>query len=267
MIVEHAYYNFGRLDRLSHGDTLVHRLDPRAKVVATMLFIITVISYPKYDIAPIVPYVIFPITVAAMANIPFDFLARYLLFASPFAVIIGIFNPIFDSHIVTIAGVSLSAGWISFLSILLKFGLTLSASILLVATTSFAGVSRALRDLGFPALFVSQLLFLYRYLFVLFEEVVRMIRARELRSYSGRGRSMRITARIIGSMLIKTVERAERIYTAMLCRGFKGDVPLLKQPRFGLRDVIFLSGVAAILLLFRFFPITETIGGLVQGLL
>jgi cobalt/nickel transport system permease protein len=66
-----------------------------------------------------------------------------------------------------IFGISLSAGWISFLSILLKFALTVSAALLLIATTSFPGVCHALRRLGFPALFVSQLLFLYRYVFVL----------------------------------------------------------------------------------------------------
>jgi hypothetical protein len=124
--------------------------------------------------------------------------SRKVLLVSPFAVFIGIFNPILDTGTVSLfSGISVSAGWLSFLSILLKFALTISAALLLVATTSFPGVCHALKRLGFPALFVSQLLFLYRYLFVLMEEAMRIIRARDMRSFGSRGAGMRVFVRLV----------------------------------------------------------------------
>ncbi len=153
-----------------------------------------------------------------------------------------------------------------FFSILLKFVLTISAALLLIATTSFPGVCHALRRLGFPALFVSQLLFLYRYLFVLMEEAMRIIRARDMRSFGTRGTGMKVFVRLIGVLFLRTVDRAERIYYAMLSRGFQGDIPSLKRSRMVRSDLAFLSMMIAFLFVFRFFPITERIGRVAQEL-
>lgn len=259
-----AYYSLGRLDRLSYQDTIIHRLDPRAKVAATMLFVITVVSFSKYEVAALVPFFLFPVLLTAFGDIPAGFLAKKILIVSPFAVFIGIFNPLFDRGTIVVSGISLSAGWVSFLSIIVKFTLTISTALLLIATTSFAGVCRALRRLGLPALFVSQLLFLYRYLFVLMEETMRMVRARDVRSFGSRGTGMRVTARLIGNLLMKTVERAERIYGAMLSRGFRGEIPTLTRHRFSAVDALFLTVVVACLALFRLVPVTELIGRFVQ---
>jgi len=103
----------------------------------------------------------------------------------------------------------------------------------------FPGVCHGLRRLGLPSLFVSQLSFLYRYIFVLLEETMRMIRARNMRSYGERGKEIKIVVRIVGILFIRTVERAERIYFAMLSRGFQGDMPSLKRYRIKAADIIF----------------------------
>ena len=257
----------GRLDRLSYQETWVHRLDPRSKVIATILFLATVISFPKYEIASLVPFFLYPALLMAVGGIPVRFIARKIIVVSPFAVFIGIFNPLLDREpFAVLPGLILSAGWISFVSLILKFALTVSAALLLVATTSFPGVCRALRRLGVPALFVSQLLFLYRYLFVLMEEAMRIIRARDMRSFGRRGLGMGVFARIVGILFLRTVDRAERIYSAMLSRGFHGDMPYCRRSLLAAADWAFLAVVPAFLLVFRFAPITEGIGRLAQGL-
>lgn len=192
---------------------------------------------------------------------------KKVLLVSPFAVFIGIFNPLLDStRVVTVNGFTLSAGWVSFVSILLKFTLTVSTALLLVATTSFPGVCHALRRLGLPSIFVSQLLFLYRYLFVLMEEAMRIVRARNMRSFGGRGKGMKIFVRLIGTLFLRAVERAERVYHAMLSRGFQGDVPTLKHFQIKAGDVVFALSAIALLLIFRFYPATEMLGRFVQGM-
>jgi len=268
MTFDEKYYAIGRLDRLAYGATWVHRLDPRAKVIATVLFLLTVISFSKYEVAALVPLFLFPVLLMTLGEIPARFIILKVLIVSPFALLIGIFNPLLDTRTaVVIAGVPLSAGFLSFFSILLKFALTVSATLLLIATTSFPGVCHAFRRLGFPPLFVSQLLFLYRYLFVLMEEAMRIIRARDMRSFGARGTGMKVFVRLVGVLFLRTVDRAERIYDAMLSRGFQGDIPTLTRSRIAAADLVFMAATIVFLGIFRFFPMTEGIGQVAQGLL
>jgi cobalt/nickel transport system permease protein len=266
MTFDEKYFDIGRLDRLSYRDTCVHHLDPRAKVIATMLFLITVVSFPKYEVVALAPFFLFPVLLITLGEIPVRFIVRKVIAVSPFAIFIGIFNPLLDTGtIAVILGVPISGGWLSFLSIILKFALTVSAALLLIATTSFPGVCHALRRLGFPAFFVSQLLFLYRYLFVLMEEAMRIIRAREMRLVGSRGTGVKTFVRLIGILFLRAVDRAERIYYAMLSRGFQGDIPDLKRSRIAAADLAFMAATISFLGVFRFFRITEGIGRIVQG--
>ncbi len=267
MNFDKQYYNIGFIDQLSYKDTFVHRLDPRAKLIATLFFLFTVISFSKYEIAALLPFFLYPMLLMTIGEIPFMFILRKVILVSPFAVFIGIFNPLLDTGEVMINGLAVSAGWISFLSIMLKFTLTVSTALLLIATTSFPGVCHGLRRLGLPSLFVSQLSFLYRYIFVLMEETMRIVRARNMRSYGERGKGMKVFVRIVGTLFMRTVERAERIYFAMLARGFQGDMPMLKRFRIKTADVIFIVFVLTFLYVFRFYPATQMLGRLVQGVI
>ncbi len=268
MTFDEKYFNIGHLDRLSYQNTCVHHLDPRVKVIATLLFLFTVISFPKYEVARLIPFFLFPVLLMTIGEIPVLFVVKKVLLVSPFAIFIGIFNPFLDTRTVAvIAGISVSAGCISFFSILLKFALTVSMAILLIATTSFPGICHALRQLGFPSLFVSQLLFLYRYLFVLLEEAMRIGRARDMRSFGKRGTGMKVFVRLIGILFLRTVDRAERIYYAMLSRGFQGDMPSLRECRIAVTDMAFMATMILFLVVFRFFPVTEEIGRFAQELL
>ncbi len=268
MTFDEEFFNIGRLDRLSYKNSPVHRLDPRAKLIATLLFLFTVISFSKYEVAALFPFFLFPLLLMIIGEIPWLFILKKVLLVSPFAVFIGIFNPLLDTGQVWVPlGFTVAAGWISFFSILLKFVLTISAALLLIATTPFPSVCHALRSLGMPLLFVSQLLFLYRYLFVLAEEVMRMVRARDMRSFGTRGTGIKVFVRILGTLFLRTLERAERIYSAMLSRGFQGDIPILKPFHFKAVDLVFLAVTAFFAFLFRFYPVTEGVGRLAQELL
>ncbi len=266
MAFEEEYYNIGLLDRLSYKNTFIHRLDPRIKLIATLLYLFTVISFSKYEVVSLFPFFLYPVLLMTLGEIPLLFLIKKVMLVSPFAIFVGIFNPLLDAgQVVLIQGVTISAGWISFFSILVKFTLTVSTALLLIATTSFPGVCHALRQLGVPSLFVSQLLFLYRYIFVLMEEAMRIVRARDMRSFGRRGTGTRVFVRLVGVLFLRTVERAERIYYAMLSRGFQGDMPTLRRFRITARDFCFAVFVIAFVFIFRFYPVSEEIGRLVQG--
>jgi len=266
--LENGLYDFGRLDRLAYLDTPVHRLDPRAKVVTTLVFLICVVSFGKYQLLPMLPFLVFPVFMAAEADLPVGFLLRKLAAVAPFALFVGVFNPLLDRAVVAqIAGLDVTGGWISFASIMLRFLLTTSAALVLVATTGMSSICAGLERLGLPDVLATQLLLLYRYIFVLGEEAMRMARARALRSVGKRGMGMRVYVNLLGHLLLRTYAHAQRLYQAMLARGFDGRVRVLRRLQLDSRDVAFMLGWSAAFVFFRLVNIPLLLGGLLTELI
>lgn len=254
------------MDSYSYQDTLIHRIDARVKVLITAVFIVSVVSFSKYALVELIPFFCFPIFAAVLAEIPATFILKRILLVSPFIIFVGIFNPVFDRELMQVTlGLEIAAGWISFISILLKSVLTISAALLLIASTSFPGVCQALRRLGFPKAFTSQLLFLYRYLFLMTAEAGRMSRARDLRSFGSKGRGIRILSSLLGVLLVRTLEKAERIYCAMQARAYSGEVLILKKLRLRMIDGIIFVIALGLVLFFRYFPLAEYLGIFLTG--
>jgi cobalt/nickel transport system permease protein len=263
-----ALRQVGYLDTLAAQDTSVHRLDPRAKLLTTLAYVLAVVSFGKYEISALLPFAVYPLWLAAAGNIPFPFVAKKLLIVSPFIIFVGVFNPLLDRQtLMQIGSLELSGGWVSFLSIALRATLTLSAVMILLGTTGMNSLAAAADRLGVPRVFVVQLLFLYRYLFVLAEEALRLSRARALRSFGSRGTGLRPYAGILGHLLLRTLDRAERIHQAMLARGFDGEVRLLRTFRFGTREVLFVCGWVALFVTLRSVNLARLIGEAVTGVL
>lgn len=257
------YFNIGYLDTLSYGQTFMHRLNPGIKLVVTMVFIVTVVSFPKYEISGMIPFFIFPVFIITAAGIPAGVIIRKVLVVSPFVLFVGIFNPLLDTRTMySIFEINVSGGWVSLSSILIKFTLAISSSFLLIATTSFPGICLALGRLRTPKIIVMQLLFLYRYLFVLTEETMRIVRARNMRTFRRKGRELRTFINIAGVLLVRSMERSERIYQAMCSRGFDGRVRLMRDFRARGVDIIFASVAIAFFIALRNYNIPEIIGGL-----
>lgn len=261
-----SHHDANRLDRQAYRETPIHSLDPRAKTLATLIFIITVVSFPKYEISALVPFFIFPIFMIILGEVPFSLIAKRTLMVAPFAVMIGLFNPLMDRvPVIYLGGIGIWGGWVSFLSIILRFFLSVSAALALISTTSFPNLCRGLTRMKVPSALVTQLLFLYRYLFILVEEGLRIRRARDLRSAGRSGKSWRLAASIIGILFIRTMDRAERIYQAMVARGFRGEIRMIQKLSFKGRDLAFLAAVSAVCFFLRVFPLANWMGNLVRS--
>ncbi|HAA02280.1 MAG TPA: cobalt ECF transporter T component CbiQ, partial [Syntrophobacteraceae bacterium] len=191
--IESSFLDITYLDTLSYQDTPVHRLDPRVKVLATLLYIVCILSFNKYELSALIPFVIYLVVLVALGNLPMAYLLKKVMLAAPFAFFIGIFNPLLDRAVLMHLGpIEISGGWVSFASIMIRFVLTVSAALILIASTGFNAVCMALGKMGAPSSFAVQLLFLYRYIFVLTDEALRMVRARSLRSFGGKGLGLRV---------------------------------------------------------------------------
>lgn len=244
----------------------MHRLDARAKLVVTFGFVLAVISHDKYAVAALLPFFVFPLAVLMIARAPLGYLARKMLLVAPFAVAVGIFNPVLDTTpMMRLGEVYISGGWLSLASILLRFVLSIGALLLLVATTDVPALAQAAGRLGMPRVLVVQLLMLHRYLFLMAAEGQRLVQGYRLRNPRRRNPGWRIYAEMTGQWLLRTLRRARRVYGAMRCRGFTGEIPVLHEPRFQRRDAAFVAGWSGLFVLLRFGDPVHWIGERIAG--
>ena len=130
-------------------------------------------------------------------------------------------------------------------NVAIKSWLSVQALIILSSTTRLPDLLWGMRGLGMPKVMVLIMSFMYRYIFVLGDEVLRMRRARDSRNFGGRKLwQWRTIGNMVGSLFVRSYERGERVYSAMLARGFDGDVRCLNPVRLKIYDVCF--GAAAI---------------------
>jgi cobalt/nickel transport system permease protein len=156
-------------------------------------------------------YGIFVIWLIFASKIHLLFFLKRLLSILPFVILVVVSIPFIQQD-----------GWIIFISCILKSILIILSLILLIQTTRFNHLLNELRNLRVPGLIIMLLSFMYRYLFVVEDEILRKKRALDLRSAGKRDwKIMKSTANMLGSLFIHTYERAERIYLAMCARGYK----------------------------------------------
>ena len=259
--------NLRRLDEFARADTAIHRLDPRAKVVVTLAFVVTVASFDRYTVAALMPFAVFPIALAVLGRLPAGYLAKNVALAIPFALLIGLFNPFFDREVVFHLGsLPVTTGWISCASIVVRALLTLGAALVLVALTGFPAVCAALEGLGMPRVFAAQMQFLHRYLFVLVDDAARSTRALALRSGGNAPRPTTV-ASLLGLLLLRTWQRAERIHLAMLARAYQGELHSRETWCFAAAEVAFVIGWVSLFCILRYYDFARLLGTLIARVL
>ena len=188
-----------------------------------------------------------------------------MLPALPFVLLVAIFNPLFDHVPVQFGPWQLNAGWLSFFSILLRLIFSLMLILLLVASTGFYMLCAALQRLWVPKILVVQLMLLYRYLFLLVEETGRMRLAYALRSPDDTRIRLSVSGSLIGHLLLRVMDRAQRIHQAMLCRGFAGHIPVRRSFHWQRDDTVFFVGWSAWLVFCGCLEAPEALGRFVLG--
>jgi cobalt/nickel transport system permease protein len=233
----------------------VHRLDPRAKVVGLMSVTVVAVSAPV-RLWPV--YAVCAAVLAAYATAarigPHD-LWRRVRIVLPFVLVLGALVPF-----VRDGGRSWAIGPLTAHQAGLEVCLAVSAkaiigtlgAALLGSTTTFPQVLRALEALRAPRLFVLIAAFMYRYLFVIVQETGRMRSALVARGYDPR-HSLQAgpMGRMATAMFLRTYSRGERVYQAMLARGYDGAMPQLVPLSFGRVDVVFVAAILSLLLCVR----------------
>ncbi len=228
-------HNF--IDRYAVLDSPLHILEPRTKLLAFAALIIAVLSIPMGSGSLFFVYFFATAILMGISQIPLGYIVGRTLVILPFIVL-----------------ASLAVPWKGYAGLGILFVraiLCLMLLILLTNTTRFVELLRGLRKFGCPQILVMNLGFLYRYLFVLTEEAMRMKQARDCRRVEKapvRG-ELKLLSSMLGTLLIRSFERAERMHAAMLSRGYAGDFPVVSPKRVSWHDFAFLSGVTVFITL------------------
>lgn len=205
-----------------HADSGVHRLAPEAKLGATVLFIFAVVATPKEAIWAFALDALIIVTVALLARVPLGRLARRLVIELPFlafAVFLPFVGrgPYVEVGFLTLSQAGLWGAW----NIVVKGTIGVAASCLLTATTPVPELLRALERLRVPRPIVGIASFMVRYGEVLAGDVRRMRIARLSRADDPRWLwQVAGIARTAGALFVRSYERGERVYVAMLARGY-----------------------------------------------
>jgi cobalt/nickel transport system permease protein len=224
----------------------VHALDARIKLPLALAFILTCsltrpAAWPVFVLLTAVA-----LCIEILSGLGIVYVLKRSALALPFA--LAALPVVFSTEGQQVFGISVGAFTLSasieglgrFVSIMLKSWLSIQAAIVLAASTPFPELLQAMRAIGAPKLLVAMFGLMWRYLFVLVDEGLRLMQARSARSgqresgASAPGGSIawraRVTGGMAGNLLVRAFERSERIYSAMLARGYDGETRSLPLP-------------------------------------
>jgi cobalt/nickel transport system permease protein len=250
-------------DRYTNQNTLVHRLDPRVKVMVTLLFIVSNAVLPDGSwLAFLFAWFLLAIS-SRLARISTTYLLKRSAIALPFAfAAVTVLFTIPGQTVASwhVAGRQLSltdAGLVRFASILIRGWLSVQMAILLTAVTQFPDLMHALTHLRVPRILIGIIGFMYRYLFVLADEAMRLLRARAARSAQPvggrRGRSAfwqaRVAGNMVGQLFVRSLDRSDRVYNAMVARGYQGQL-LTMNPHIMTKQDWMVGGTAVSVIVF-----------------
>lgn len=225
----------GFLDRYSERDSSIHRRDPRVKTVGVVLALLLVVSEPVGSVAPFAGYGLITAALLALGRVPALFVLKRCLIAAPIVITAALF-------LVLEGGTRWDGGLGPALSMMLKAFTAVALVTLLTATERFHRILTGLRSLGMPVMLTTLAAFMYRYAFILSDEVLRTSRARQSRT-PGRLAVGRISTygHQAAMVFLRGWRRSRRVYQAMRSRGFSGALPGAPVLRLGGADWLFLA--------------------------
>ena len=255
--------HFDAFDRYHESESFLHRLDPRVKVVVTVVFILSNALLPDGAWIAFGFSWAFLLFANALSRLGLGFTFKRSIVALPFALValtvlfsipgkpLSTFHFLFWDFTIT------DTGFLRFISILIRSWLSVQMAILLVAVARFPDLIHALEHLRVPSILTTIIAFLYRYLFVLADEVFRLMRARESRAAAAPGKRSggsvawraRIAGNMAGQLFLRSYERSDRVYNAMLARGYAGHMQTINPHELRRRDYV-TAALALLAILF-----------------
>jgi cobalt/nickel transport system permease protein len=222
------------------GDSIIHRMDPRARLIACVLFAVVVALSDRFS--SLLPALLVSFFLVWLSGLPIKAVISRLLVLNAFLLLLWFFIPFtakgdvlfrIGPLTVTLQGIVFAA------QITIKANAIMLALIVLLATMSVFTLGGAMGHLLVPGKIVHLVFFTYRYIQVIHQEYDRLINAVKIRGFhpGNNIHTYKTFAYLVGMLLVKSYDRAERIRAAMLCRGFRGRFYNLSEFSLGPLDV------------------------------
>jgi cobalt/nickel transport system permease protein len=216
-----AYWNsINRMRQLSQQDTFLHRLPAVLKVVLTVFFLVGVLSRGPYELNILFFALAALLLVAGFGNVPLSYLGGKAILALPFVFFLGLSDLMLLRAPAPGMPVWVTLGLIACITLSLKCFLAVGAVALLAALTKEEDLIQAGRTMHLPDILLLQIELTLRYIGVLVEEAEKMYRAYLLKNPKVTMIAFKDMGNFVGLLLIRTLDRAERVYRAMKCRGY-----------------------------------------------
>ena len=197
----------------------------RSALLVMVLFVFALLSVPKFNLPGVIAFGAFPLFLISAAKLHVGIMVKRLLLISPFVLFMAAGNLFLDRNpVILIYGITFSGGMISGTVIVGKTIISVAGLLSVTSSIPFYRICRALEAFRVPDVLITQLILLDRYRSVLHEEAQSMLKARNIRSFGRKGKELFRTAPLIGSLLLRTTNRAERLYRSMSARGFHGRI-------------------------------------------
>jgi cobalt/nickel transport system permease protein len=207
-----------------HGHSVVHRTPPHLKLVALLVFVVSVVATPNDWYAAFAGALLLLLVVIGLSGVPPTYLLKRMVVELPFLVFALLMPLVSSGPQVDVLGVAVSRpGLAAAAGLLMKGTLGVLASLTLAATTPPQDILRGLERLRMPSQLVQIMAFMVRYLDVVGDELRRMRVALTSRGFTARNPlHWPVLARAAGALFIRSYERGERVHLAMLARGYSG---------------------------------------------
>lgn len=214
------------------GNSIVHQLDPRIRVVLTSVYAFVVAL--SYHFSVLILALVLSLVLTVISRVSLTTVLKRIIWVNAFILLLWVLLPFtFSGDVLARAGSFniYRPGVVLAAQITLKSYAILLAFIALIATMSFATLGHALYRLRVPEKIVHLLMMTYRYVFVIEQEFLRLLRAAKIRGFQPgtNSNTYRTYSYVIGMLFVRAAARAERVHQAMLCRGFKGKFYSLQE--------------------------------------
>ena len=212
-------------ESFSEGNSFIHRLDPRIKLLAAFIF--SAVTSVSNRFFPLFSAFVIAFILLASARLPLKTVLLRLLFANLFIFLLWIFIPFTmkGELLISLGPLVISKEGLFYCFLLtVKTNAILIILITLTATMPVFTMGRAMSCFGVPAKIVTLFIFSYRYIHAILLEYKRLREAMEIRGFRPKTNmhTYRSYAYLVGMLIVKSHDRAERVHSAMICRGFRG---------------------------------------------
>lgn len=253
------------MSRISDAVNDLHKMDmeagkagwlqgihPLPKLLVTLYFILLTVSFGKYELAGLLKMGIYLIILFVIGDISIKLLIKRMKVVFLLVCMVGIANPFFDREAMFSLGtVTVTGGMVSAATLMLKGIFAVSASYLLMVTTSMEDICYALRKLHIPKTFVTILMLVYRYIILFLKEAERMTDAYMLRAPGQKGIHYKAWGTMVGQLLLRSMDRAQTVYDSMMLRGYNGEFYLRCKKKAGGSDYLYVIVWSVVLICIR----------------